>query len=382
MRVFISTGEISGDIQGVLLAKKLQELDSSVELVGFCGEKMQQAGVKNIYDMSIISSVGIIESLDFISVFKKLSALKKLDSYASQNKIDVMLLIDNQGINLFLTKYCKKKNIDCIYYFPPHVGIWGSYNAKKLRSCKSVITQFMFDYDVYKNYGCNAIFSGHPFVDIYPKTISNKKYSSKKYTIGVLFGSRTQEINMLGDIFIKAMSIIDNEFEGDVHFLVPIAHTDYKKIIEDKIKANRSLLGGVSYSLLENEHTDDVYTHSDAIMLSSGSASLIAALHEKPMVICYKLSYFTYFIAKFFIKDGFIGMPNILLGKYVVPELLQYRCGNKSVASQIILYLKDKELYSSVKYELSKVRDCLGDRGVVERVAKEVFSSLNNSSTI
>ncbi len=381
MRIFIATGEVSGDIQGALVAQKLHELDNSVEIVGFGGRKMGEAGVKNIYDMSTMSSIGLLEGLNPVFAFKKLDALKKLDKYIDENPIDVMFLVDNQGINLLLVKYCKKRNIPCIYYFPPHVGIWGKWNAKKLRSCKSVITQFMFDYNVYKKYNCNVIFSGHPFVDFKrltdPSSELGKKCKEKKHTIGVLFGSRIQEINSLTPIFMKSMSMLNNTLMGDVHFLIPIAYPEYKKLIEDKIKANSQLFENISYTLLENDETENVYAYSDVIILSSGTSSLIAALYEKPMVICYKISYITYFIAKFFVKGGFVGMPNILRGKLVAPELLQADCNSYAITDQIAHYLKDKELYDSVRQELSKVKDDLGEAGVIERVAREVLDSVN-----
>ncbi len=380
MRIFIATGEVSGDIHGALVAKKLKELDSSAEIVGFGGRKMAQAQVENIYDMSTLSSIGILEGLNPVFAFKKFEALKKLDKYIEENPIDVMFLVDNQGINLLLVKYCKKKNIPCIYYFPPHVGIWGKWNAKKLRSCKAVITQFMFDYDVYQKYGCNVIFSGHPFVDFKrnsdPNSILGKKCSEKKYTVGVLFGSRIQEINSLSPIFIKSMQMLNNTLGRDVHFLIPIAYPEYKKIIEDKIKANSEIFENMSYTLLENDDTENVYAYSDTIILSSGTSSLIAALYEKPMVICYKISYLTFFLAKFFVKGGFVGMPNILLGKSVAPELLQADCNSYAIVDQISHYLKDKDLYESVKQELSTVKNELGEAGVIERVAKEVLNRI------
>ena len=373
MRIFIATGEVSGDIQGALVAKKLIELDDSMELVGFGGHRMHISGVENIYDMSTMSTMGILEGMNPILAFKKLGAFNKLKEYIEANPIDMMLLVDNQGINLLLVEYCKKNNIPCIYYFPPHVGIWGRWNAKKLRSCKSVITQFAFDYDVYKKSNCNVMFSGHPFVDL--KNVEPKPLNipSKKYTVGVLFGSRMQEINKLSPVFIQSMALLNKMFSGNIRFLIPIAYPEYRKTIDSIMKKHSKLLDGLCYTLLENDETESVYAHSDVIILSSGTSSLIASCYEKPMVICYKISYITYFIARFFVKGGFVGMPNIILGKSVVPELLQSDCNSDAITDQVMHYLTDENIYNSVKKELADVKKHLGDKNVIERVAKEII---------
>ena len=166
MRIFIATGEVSGDIQGALLAKKIKELDPSIILDGFGGVEMQKANVNILSDMSTLSTMGIFEGANPVYAFKKLGAFNILQDYLKKNKVDIMLLVDNQGVNLLLAKYCKANNIEYIYYFPPHVGIWGAWNAKKLLSAKKIITPFLFDYEVYEKYGCNVMYSGHPFADL------------------------------------------------------------------------------------------------------------------------------------------------------------------------------------------------------------------------
>ncbi len=147
MRIFIATGEVSGDIQGALLAKKIKELNPNIVLDGFGGVEMQKANVNILSDMSTLSTIGIFEGVNPKTAFKKLGSFNILKDYLKKNKIDIMLLVDNQGVNLLLAKYCKANKIDYIYYFPPHVGIWGAWNAKRLLSAKKLITPFLFDYE-------------------------------------------------------------------------------------------------------------------------------------------------------------------------------------------------------------------------------------------
>lgn len=376
MRIFIATGEVSGDIQGALLAKKIKELSPDIIMDGFGGVEMQNSGVNILSDMSTLSTMGIFESVNPRFAFKKLDAFKILKMYLSKNKIDIMVLVDNQGANLLLAKYCKKNDIKYIYYFPPHVGIWGEWNAKRLLSAKKIITPFKFDYEVYKNHGCNVIYSGHPFADLnYNLDIPKLNMEEKEYTVGILFGSRYQEIKKLSPVFIKSMKILNDMLSSNIRFVIPIAYPEYKETIEKIIYNHRDLLKGISYTFLEGENKDFVYKYSDALIMSSGTASLIAACYGKPMVICYRISYITFFLGKLLTNIKYVGMPNVMLNEEAAPELLQSDCNPNAITSHIIKYLTDKEYYREASGNLTRVRDMLGEKNVLERVAKEIINS-------
>lgn len=376
MRIFIATGEVSGDIQGALLAKKIKELSPDIIMDGFGGVEMQNSGVNILSDMSTLSTMGIFESVNPRFAFKKLDAFKILKMYLSKNKIDIMVLVDNQGANLLLAKYCKKNDIKYIYYFPPHVGIWGEWNAKRLLSAKKIITPFKFDYEVYKNHGCNVIYSGHPFADLnYNLDIPKLNMEEKEYTVGILFGSRYQEIKKLSPVFIKSMKILNDMLSSNIRFVIPIAYPEYKETIEKIISNHRDLLKGISYTFLEGENKDFVYKYSDALIMSSGTASLIAACYGKPMVICYRISYITFFLGKLLTNIKYVGMPNVMLNEEAAPELLQSDCNPNAITSHIIKYLTDKEYYKETSGNLTRVRDMLGEKNVLERVAKEIINS-------
>lgn len=376
MRIFIATGEVSGDIQGALLAKKIKELSPDIIMDGFGGVEMQNSGVNILSDMSTLSTMGIFESVNPQFAFKKLDAFKILKMYLSKNKIDIMVLVDNQGANLLLAKYCKKNDIKYIYYFPPHVGIWGEWNAKRLLSAKKIITPFKFDYEVYKNHGCNVIYSGHPFADLnYNLDIPKLNMEEKEYTVGILFGSRYQEIKKLSPVFIKSMKILNDMLSSNIRFVIPIAYPEYKETIEKIIYNHRDLLKGISYTFLEGENKDFVYKYSDALIMSSGTASLIAACYGKPMVICYRISYITFFLGKLLTNIKYVGMPNVMLNEEAAPELLQSDCNPNAITSHIIKYLTDKQYYKEASGNLTRVRDMLGEKNVLERVAKEIINS-------
>ena len=376
MRIFIATGEVSGDIQGALLAKKIKELDSSIILDGFGGVEMQKANVNILSDMSTLSTMGIFEGANPVYAFKKLGAFNILQDYLKKNKVDIMLLVDNQGVNLLLAKYCKANNIPYMYYFPPHGGIWCAWNAKKLLSAKKIITPFLFDYKVYKKYGCDVMYSGHPFADLdYDREIPKLDMPPKDYTVGVLFGSRHQEITKLAPVFIKAMKMLNDMLSSNIRFVIPIAYPEYTEPIKKIIDNYKNILEGVSYSLLNGDNKDYVYSYSDALIMSSGTASLLAACYGKPMVICYKISHITFFLGKLLTNIKYVGMPNVLLNEEAAPELLQNDCNPNAITSYIMKYLTDKEYYKKVSTNLLRVRDTLGEKNVLERIAKEIIKS-------
>ena len=381
MKVFISTGEVSGDIQGANLAEQLYSLSNNkIEITGFGGHAMREVGVSILSDMSTLSTMGIFESANPVFAFKKLGGFNLLKEFLDKNEIDLMILVDNQGVNLILANFCKKNNIKYVYYFPPHVGIWGAWNAKRLLSSERVITPFLFDYDVYAKYKCKTTYSGHPFADIDYSNDNLKELNieDKEYTVGVLLGSRYQEIKSLAPVFIKSMLILNDMLSGNIRFVIPIAYPDYKNLIEDIFKSHKDMLKNITYTFLEGEDKENVYKYSDVLILSSGTASLLAACYGKPMVICYKISALTFFIGKLLYKVRFIGMPNILLNESVAPELLQKECNANAIVSYIIEYLTDKALYKKTSDNLIKIRHHLGDKKVTQRVAKEILDIVDN----
>ena len=374
MNIFMATGEVSGDIQGAMLAKKLYELSHDIKIYGFGGLAMKDANVNILKDMSTFSTVGILEGINPVLLFKQLNAFYKLKDYISENKIDLMILVDNQGVNLLLAKFCKKHNIKYVYYFPPHVGIWGSWNAKKLISSELVITPFLFDHEVYKKHGCKSFYSGHPFIDLdYDKKIEPLTIDKKTYTVGILFGSRYQEIEALLPVFVKSMKLLYDMLSGDIRFVIPIAYPEYKEKILFLLDNYKDTMKDIPYQLLDFENKDDVYTHSDVLILSSGTASLLAACYGKPMVICYKISRVTFFIAKLLTKIKFIGMPNILLNEKVVPELLQSDCNSSVISSHIMEYITSKQFYDETSNKLLNVRNSFGEKNVLEKVALKIL---------
>ena len=169
--------------------------------------------------------------------------------------------------------------------------------------------------------------------------------------------------------------MLNDMLSSNIRFIIPIAYPEYTEPIKKIIDNYKDLLKDVSYSLLSGEDKEYVYSYSDALIMSSGTASLLAACYGKPMVICYKISHITFFLGKLLTNIKYVGMPNVLLNEEAAPELLQNDCNPNAITSHIIKYLTDKEYYKKVSNNLLRVRETLGEKNVLERVAKEIIKS-------
>ncbi len=170
------------------------------------------------------------------------------------------------------------------------------------------------------------------------------------------------------------MKILNDTLLSNIRFIIPIAYPEYVEPIKKILNEYKDLLKGISYSLLYEEEKEYVYSYSNALIMSSGTASLLAACYGKPMVICYKISYITFILGKLLTNIKYVGMPNVLLNEEAAPELLQNDCNPNAIASHIIKYLTDKEYYRKTSNNLLRVRETLGEKNVLERIAKEIIN--------
>jgi len=362
-KIFISAGEVSGDLQGSLLVNQIKKLDNSIEFYGLGGRFLEQEGVKILHDFTHRSSVGFVESIPYI--FDHFLIMQKAVEYISkqENKPGLCILIDNQGFNIPFASKLKKIGIKTLYYFPPPLSIWGKSSGKKLvKNIDYFFVPFFADYNEYKKLTENAIFYGHPFFD---KQYLDQKISEKppedaffdKFYF-LLPGSRKQEIKNLLPIFIDVADYLYEKYK--IYAYLPIANNQFKDEIEKKVTGKRYIktLDKCYYSLLKD---------SKFVLMASGSATLEALLLGLPHIICYKVSKLTFFIGKMLVKTNHVGMSNILAGEEIAPELLQKSC-NVSEIIKRVEQLFDPEFKSNV---IKKI----------ERVSSEL-SAINKSSSL
>jgi len=367
----ILAGEASGDMHGANLARALQELNPQVQLLGMGSSLMAAAGVELAFDVTELSTVGFAEAIKSIKTLKRI--LQQLGDLMDQEKPDVIVLIDYPGFNMEVAKAAKARGIPLVYYFSPTAWAWGRGRAKKVASLVTRVASVLpFEADVYREAGADVEFVGHPLLDIVKPKLSKEEFyqqwnlDSQKPIVGLLPGSRRQEIKSLLPILLETAKRIKEKIP-QTQFLLPLAHTVDRREIEAQIREK-----GLEIIVIEGQ-TYELMTVSDIIVVASGTATLEAACLGTPMIIVYQVSFSTWLLGKILIKVPYIGMPNIIAGKEIAPEFIQYDAQPEQISSRVIDFLEHPEKLELVRAELQEVRKRLGGEGAVKRTAQLVL---------
>jgi len=375
----IVAGEASGDLHGAKLVQALIDIYPKARFTGMGGVRMREVGVNTLFDIERMGTVGFVEILgDFGHYFWVYRALKK--EVASQ-KYTAVILIDYPTLNLRLAKHGRRHNCPVYYFISPQVWAWRKGRIKDIRkSVKKMFVILPFEEQMYRQEGVDAEFLGHPFIDMVHPTRTREE-SLKKFSldsdlkiVGLLPGSRMNEINFLLDEILGAAEKIKKEL-GACQFLLPIAESVDFDTIHRKLGSNVldiKILKGEAY---------DVMNTSDVLILASGSATLEAGIIGCPMVIIYKLNPFTYWLALILVNTPFYGLVNIVAGKGVAPELIQSKANAENIAAETLKILKNPEHCQEIRNQLLRIRENLGDPGVMKAVASSMADSLSKLTT-
>ncbi len=378
--VFVSAGEVSGDIHAAELMKALKHLRPRIVFSGVGGPRMLAAGLRSIApDMSVYSTAGFLESLRFS--FRKSRVLSAGVSYLRKHKIDAVLLVDNQGFNIPLMKAAKKLGLKTLYYFPPHVSIWGGWNAPILaRFADLILCPNRADYEVYRRLTDRAFFTGNPLLDhtrdFRPRAdfFRRHRLNRKRKTVAIMPGSRYLEMENLLPVMLDAARILLDRHGCQV--ILPVSHSVFREIVASHLE-KKGLTGRVT--VLDPGSSYDALHACDAAILSSGTASLEAALFERPPVICYRVSRLTFWIGKKLVRSGMIGLPNLLLGRKAFPELLQEDCNPERIAKETLKFLNGSPAHREEwSRDFRDIRKTLGSPPVVSRIAKKLLTALDH----
>lgn len=367
--IFISAGESSGDLHASNLIRELRELDAGLEFSGLGCDKMEAAGVRMLKRVDKHAIIGLWEVFTNIkSILDLFSVVRKeIDS----NKTDLAILIDNPGFNLILAKILRKKNIPCIYYITPQIWAWGKWRINVIKKfVNKAIVIFDFEEDTFREKGIDATFVGHPLLDetINIPTLSEARskigIAKDKFTIALLPGSRPLEVRRILPAMIKASLLIRQK--KDVQFIISKSPQVDREVYEEALK-------GVDYPLLET----DIYTclgAADFVLAASGTVTLQVAISEKPMLITYITSAFTYFSGKIAVRIPYIGLVNVIAGKFIVPEVLQFEARPKKLADTILDIISSEQKMTAIREDLIRIKEYLGDRGASKRAASIIHS--------
>ena len=372
-KIMFSAGETSGDMHGANLAKAIKNMYPDAELFGFGGPQMEKAGVKLCKNMLDYSVMGFWEVLiNLRRMFKLKSALVE---EMKRQKPDILVLIDYPDFNWRLASEAKKLNIPVFSYIPPSAWAWRKGRAKKVaKIADKIVAIFPFEIDVYKQAGADISFVGNPLLDnVHASMSKDEAYkffgiNENDDNILLLPGSRKQEIANLLDPMFEAAKIISQE-RLNAKFFLPVAPGIDEQYLNNKI---------IEYKLnvkLCFEKTYDLMNCCDFAIATSGTVTLEAALMNLPSIVLYKMSTITYRIAKIFVDVKYFSLPNILVDKGVLPELLQDEVNGQNIAKYARALYKGTDSANDLKQELKKVKEKLGLPGVADKTAKLILQT-------
>lgn len=375
-RIVIIAGEESGDVHASVLIRQLKDAYPNVKISGIGGQHMQEAGAELISDLARFGVTGLTAVIRHLKVIRE--AFIAVKKHLSQQKPDLLILVDYPGFNLRLAKYAKRKlGIKILYYISPQIWAW---KAKRIHLIKQCIDQMAvilpFEKPLYEKAKVPVNFVGHPLVEKMSSTGNNiqtqreaLKLPSDSRIIALLPGSRNNEIEHHMPI-LRDTALLLQERHPNLCFVIPIANT----INPEKIK--HYFFGtNLSISFIEGQALNCMAA-ADFVIVSSGTASLECALLEKPMCIIYKSSLLNYVLAMKFIKVKFLGLCNLLANRMIVPEFLQYDCNAYELTRYIDRFYNDPEQPHKMLSQLTKVKQSLSseksDRSLFDLVANEL----------
>jgi lipid-A-disaccharide synthase len=363
MKLLIVAGEVSGDIHAAHLISAIKDKVSDVEIRGIGGDLMIAAGLKAKYHIRQMAFLGlseIIRHLPFIRrVFNDLTELVK------SFKPDAVILVDYPGFNLRFARKMKKMAVPVIYYISPQLWAWGRGRIKKIRAyVDKMLVVFPFEVDFYRKFGIEADYVGHPLVDSHFKFVTPKKYSSHNRVLGLLPGSRKQELDKLFPVMIATAEILHAQGYIDMALVARVGNItreEYEKYI-----------GEHSFIKIHENSLNTYYNQLDAAIVSSGTATLETAYFQVPLLIVYKVGRITWNLGKRLVKLDSIGLANIVAGKKVAEELLQNDF-TPHKAAEIIKHLLEPDINWAKRNELQIIQDKLGEPGASQRAAEEII---------
>ncbi len=373
--IMLIAGEPSGDMHGANLMHDLRKLDDSLNFIGAGGKLMKQQGLKGITDMDKLAVVGFKEVLGKLSSLKQ--TFRNLSEIIEKDRPNCLILIDYPGFNLRMAKVAKQKNIPVFYYISPQVWAWGKNRIRQIQKYVDKLFVILpFEQEFYCKYQVKSEFFGHPLLDIVKPNLSKDdslrhfNFNSKEILIGILPGSRWKEIKLSLPIMINACEIISKEIPNIQFGILVSENTDIKKIqyLLQKKKQKFKLIKDKNY---------DFMNICDLLLVNSGTSTLEIAILEKPMIIIYKLSLISWLVIKMLIKIPYIGLANIVAGKKIVPEFLQFGATAPQIAKESLNILANENRIRTTKKELSEVKIKLGEPGASQKTAKAILEELN-----
>ncbi|WP_305906895.1 lipid-A-disaccharide synthase [Methylomarinum sp. Ch1-1] len=367
LTIMLSAGESSGDQHAAHMFLELKKHLPDIRGIGMGGAVMRQAGIDIKVDSSSLGVIGLIEVLKHYREIR--AALMRMKALLQAERPDLLVCVDYKEFNLKLAQFAKKQGIKVLFYVSPQVWAWRSGRVLTYgKAIDMMAVIFPFETAYYEAEDIPVRYVGHPSVDkvrpLHDKEEDFRRFQldPTKPVVGILPGSRMNEIKRMLPVMLGAAEKLRNDHPG-MQFLLPQAGSIDDRVLQDYLQQT-----AVPINVIKNQPYDVVQC-CDAVMTTSGTASLEIALLTVPMVIAYKLASVTYWLGRILVKTPFIGLPNIVAGKAIVKELIQHEATADRLAEEIERLLSDQAYRQAMINELQAVKEKLGEGGGSKNMA-------------
>ncbi|HKB07163.1 MAG TPA: lipid-A-disaccharide synthase [Candidatus Polarisedimenticolia bacterium] len=404
-RVLIVAGEASGDLYGSLVMRAMQgkaerqaarnatgggeneAWDGRVQFIGIGGPSMRAAGLRPLGDAGLIGVTGFLEVLGSArAIWNAYREARGLID--SEERPDLALLIDYPDFNIRLAQRARRAGVPVLYFVSPQVWAWRKGRVRRIATVvRRMLVILPFEEELYRKAGVSVEFVGHPLLDLVRTTRTREQtlrpagLDPLRPTVALLPGSRMNELRAHLAIMLAAARRLREEFR-DLQFLIPIAPTLARDAVEGIVREERreaQASGDRKADLgcvLLGEDRYDAVAACDAAVVASGTATLETALLEVPMVIVYRMNPLTFALARLISDVPHVGMPNLIAGSRIVPELVQGECTPQRISHELRRILTDPTVAATMRRDLSGVRSRLGAPGAIDRVARSAWDMI------
>ncbi len=393
-------GEPSGDLLAAPALSALNQIPdmSGLEAYGIGGPRMQAEGMRSDWPMETLSVRGYVEAIKQLPAILKLRK-ELIRNLLNEGRPDVFLGVDAPDFNLGVELELRKAGIPTLHLVSPSIWAWRAGRIKKIsQAVERMLCIFPFETEIYDKAGVASTYVGHPLASDIPlepdtkaarekiaKTLNIESNSFDGIVIAVLPGSRGSEIELIAPVFFETMVLLSKRLQGQkLHFLIPVATPRLREPLERLLLEAKNANPDAQIYLLDGM-ADEVLESSDVVLIASGTATLQAALWKKPMVISYKVPWLTAQIMK---RQGYlpyVGLPNILCGEFVVPELLQDDATPEKLANALQDWLENPVKVAKLKERFVQMHETLRRPTgllVAQAVAQTITNQRKNKSSI
>lgn len=369
-----SAGESSGEQHAANMFLELKKQCPNIKGIGMGGAKMARAGIEIRYDSANIAVIGVVEVLKHYGEIRRaLTAMKQL---LAEQRPDLLVCVDYKEFNFKLAKYAKSIGIKVLFYVSPQVWAWRPGRVKAYGEVIDMMAViFPFETAYYDAENVPVRYVGHPSVDkVHPlhtkaEDLVSYKLNQNNPVVGLLPGSRANEIKRMLPVMLAAAEQLQVSFPG-IQFVLPQADSISDALLQTYLKSSN-----INVTVVKNQPYD-VIQCCDAVMTTSGTATLEISLLTVPMVIVYKLAPITYWLGRWLVNIPFIGLPNIVAGKAIVKELIQHEADPEKLAAEVQRILSDDQYAAQMRENLSRVKQQLGQGGGSKAMAELALEML------